>query len=153
MDKVQEKIQLGRHYSKSRCQQLSFLFSLKPLLAVIFVWEWSLFGKVALLFWNCGAPIRWILCCDFWPQSISFDVQTGMQLYLILSVFRLKILCSAWPFGNSLSRIFRKDCPTLVGTFLLKGRLYQKMSLWRFLLPEFPSGPTCYSKRNWQLAE
>ena len=120
---------------------------------MIFVWEWSLFGTVTLLFWNCGAQIRWILCCDFWPQSISFDVQTGMQLYLILTVFRLKTLCSAWPFGNSLPRIFRKDCPRLEATFLLKGGLYQKISLWRFLLPESPSGPTCYSKRNWQLAE
>ena len=88
---------------------------------MIFVWEWSLFGTVTLLFWNCGAQIRWILCCDFWPQSISFDVQTGMQLYLILTVFQLKTLCSAWPFGNSLPRIFRKDCPRLVATFLLKG--------------------------------
>ena len=28
-------------------------------------------------------------------------------------MFRLKILCSAWPFVNSSSRIFRKDRPKL----------------------------------------
>ena len=47
-----------------------------------------------------------------WPQSISFDVQTGMQLYLILTVFRLKIYAAHGPSGilcrGSLGRIVQR---------------------------------------------
>ena len=75
-----------------------------------------------------------------------FRFRLGMQLYLILTVLRLKILCNTCPLGNSSSRILRKVCPTLVATFLLYGGLYQIISLFRFFFPELTGWDEVWGK-------
>ena len=52
-------------------------------------------------------------------MAVDVVFNVGHAAVANFTVLQLKILCSTWPFGNSSSKIFRKDIPTLVATFLL----------------------------------